>query len=394
MQRLKQLSSYGFLVLMLSLTACGNAQEQGSVNAMNLDNGQKQSFPEDGVPPGWGVCPDPTCTTPPPAPCQNLGPLVCAMRPDCRVRKLGCWVPGSDGTAIDGGSAPTEPAPAPGQPSDPTDPSIPMPPPPKCHYECVPAGPKTCDEITDAKTCSARPDCAWDPIMCAAACKPDGTCPPCPPAGICRKKAPAKCEDLGQNKCSQRKDCEWKPQPCPMMPCVDHPPIPGPGPGCFDCPAYCQPKAKPPVCLAIAPLPPVDCKGLIEPIYDPAGCLIGFKCVQCPAIPMVMPDCKPGQKPQPKYDDKGCLVGYICDTVCPPIPLGFPACEDGQKAVEKRDANGCVIGYGCVACPAIPMIAPNCSSDEIVVPTYNQDGCLTGYKCVAAPGTNPSKPAK
>jgi len=332
----------GFGLLMLSAMAlafagCGRAVEDiGPVAAINLDTGETKTFgSKSTVPPGWAPCSDPTCGTFPSVPCQNLGKNVCTKNPNCRLKKLWCsgascvepgGTPGGSGgsTPPDNGGADTPP----GDGSNPPSPGCPPPTPPKCEYACIPKLPLECNEVKDATKCSTRTDCEWGPAVCPAmACAPGHPCPPCLPT--CQKKAPSKCEDLGQAQCGQRADCSWNPQPCPMM-CAQG------APGCT-CPSFCRAK-KPDGCPSIPSPPPGYCAdGTLTPRYDAKKCVIGFDCKKtCPAIPMMYPECKDG-KVEPTYSADGCLTGYKCvKTVTPCDKL---AKEYSATVIKAKSCN-------------------------------------------------------
>ena len=240
------------LALGLTLGACGG--EDGPVLARGLDSGELKTFPSPGdVPPGYYVCPDPTCTLPPSVPCDQLGDQACELSPTCRLKTLWC-----SGTVS----------------PDPSDPSQPPPPPPveKCEYQCIPKLPLLCEELTGEQACSGRSDCEWAQGPCPmASCDQNGVCPPCP--FTCRAKTPPTCAQLDEQTCSTRSDCEWEQLNCAAV-CQDD----GQG-GCLPCKAgQCTPKNT--ICPAMAPQPPSCPDGKLVERYASNGCLVGWDCIK------------------------------------------------------------------------------------------------------------------
>ncbi|MCA9667500.1 MAG: hypothetical protein KC503_17995 [Myxococcales bacterium] len=259
--------------------ACGRAvDDDQSVNAINLDTGERRAFGSEGaVPPGWQTCPDPACTgVLPPLPCAKLGAKVCELSPRCELKAINCM-----------GSGCVQPSPTPGAPEP--DP-CPPPPPPSCEYVCVEKQPQpTCESITDKAKCVDNARCEWQQGPCPGApCVQGQPCPPCPFS--CRSKV-------------------TPPPPPPPPPC---PTLPHPGPD------FCK-------------------DGRIIPKYDQNKCIVGYTCEkQCPPIPASYPQCPAGQKVQPKYDHNGCVVGYECvsDGSCEALSTAYSAALAKAKVCQ------------------------------------------------------------
>lgn len=264
MQRMSKWMGTATLAVVLAGfgTNCGRDAVDADVTARNLSSGEIQTFSSEGeVPEGWAICSDPTCSTPPAAPCEQLGQKVCTLNPACRLREFNCrgtgWV---DSNGNSGGGTT------------------------QCETECVPKLPLQCEELTDEKECQARPDCELAPSACPAmACAPGQPDCDVPCHASCHKKMPAACDGLDETACKGRTDCEWAMGVCPMCAREDGTPC--------DCyPSACR--AVPLGCPTLSPLPPDFCKnGLIEPQgYDAHGCPTGYDCL--------MPGATGGQPPQ------------------------------------------------------------------------------------------------
>jgi hypothetical protein len=246
--------------LAMLLGACGDDDE--TVLARNLSTGELSSFAKSQVPPDWVPCSSDDCPIPSTVPCQKLGPKVCTLHPECRLKELWCQGEGCACAAC-----------APGASCPPCD--CPPPKPPVCEYSCIPKLPLLCEELKDAKQCAARTDCEWAEGPCPAMpCSSDQPCPPC--AKSCRTKSPAICQQLDEKQCLARSDCQWEPLACTAV-CIDD----GKG-GCLPCPqkGVCAPKSPlPPPCPTIAAPPPGYCAGgKIVAIKNKDGCVTGYSC--------------------------------------------------------------------------------------------------------------------
>ena len=376
-QHLRTLAGPGLLVLWALGTQGCTESNQTPISAIDLKTGERREFGSSAdVPAGWQPCSDPTCgTVPPGVPCQNLGPKVCSLNPNCRVKTLscvesGCAEPGTGtGTGSSGsgsagsgsGSVPpasggggSTPGATPsgsgnstpgGLPTNPTEPPNPGPAPapgggcgpstpPVCELACVPKFPLECEELTGEKACTGRKDCEWGAFYCPMCMPQEGTGCECKPS--CRQKAPPTCDALDETTCGKRPDCEWLPGVCPM--CEPQNPNDPAATACT-CRSFCQ--AKPLQCtVAISPPAPDFCpNGKIVPKHDARGCVVGFSCEKyCPALAPLPPDFCVGGKIQTKYDPRGCAIGFECIK-----PTDPGTCADLSKAygIALDQARSC-----------------------------------------------------
>jgi eight-cysteine-cluster-containing protein len=285
-----------FLVALgIALAAAGCASDEAGgpeVTARNLATGEIKSFASEGeVPSGWSKCGDPTCSVPGQVPCHKLGPKVCALHPECRLKELWCK---GEGCAC--------PACAPGASCPPC--TCPPPKPPVCEYACIPKLPLLCEELTGQKQCQARKDCEWAQAMCPAiACAPNQPCPPCP--FTCISKAPPICQQLAEAECKSRKDCEWGFGPCPMC----YPPTPGG-------PCECKPSCLP---APVLPCSKAECgpaPGMPSQIC-PDGIVAGPRCERVNGkCGWVITSCPTPPPPPPPPPKPVCKRGGCSGTVC------------------------------------------------------------------------------
>jgi hypothetical protein len=219
----------GSLALCLLLTSGCGSEKDSAVKARNLSTGDIESFPSAGsVPSGYSTCTDDGCTVPGGTPCENLGPAVCPLLSECRLKELWCSGTASSGSGSSGSGSSGSGSSDPGATG--TDPTQ------KCEYSCIPKLPLLCEELSDEKACIVRADCEWSLSMCPACdakdrpdlcqCKPScqtkiAPPPPVPPSVACKSNA-----DCGKAELCLFKSgcglmgpgaCQTRPQACPAV---------------------------------------------------------------------------------------------------------------------------------------------------------------------------------
>ena len=145
------------------MSGCGEkAQDDSELRARNLKTGEIHTFStESDVPDGYALCADEDCSVPEQVPCELLGAEVCQYQPNCRIKVISCTSGGVDYAM--GCAEPTLPGAerrwsearrdrdrlrVPRGDRD-------------LEVACISKDFQLCNEITDAQTCAARPECDW-----------------------------------------------------------------------------------------------------------------------------------------------------------------------------------------------------------------------------------------
>lgn len=146
-----------YFAALVFITGCSSVSESRSVQAINPNTGETETFPNpEDVPDGWiecegGVCPDPYM-------CKNIDEPACLVRADCVAVYIELWPPACESeeppdycAALPyAGCQPIEPD----QPTEP-DPCDGI---PGCLFECSSGTHNPIDENGCVHTCECVPD--------------------------------------------------------------------------------------------------------------------------------------------------------------------------------------------------------------------------------------------
>ena len=137
-----------------------------------------------------------------------------------------------------------------------------------------------------------------------------------------------------------------------------------------------------PVCPPAPEPDPNECgdEQGVEPIFDDAGCVVGYQCASDPICPPTMlPVCEPGEEVRRTFDEVGCVY-FECVATGDGFACGDDACALGEEycQVTYPGLPGASIDYACQALPDSCVGQPSCDclSSELF------DGQFGPYECV------------